>query len=386
MLKTKVDSELKRLRVIKQLKNPIKDGFTPDQSINSITQIYHFDSLRTFLKFLEQDKSCCYPFTDMPPLLKAPKLISDYSIRQVRNVFNSVDNFDNAMYLAKKGWRDGVRRVADWEAEISKNFSREIDVPSFFPSLTGGDVDVDAYLRGEPENMVDSLPNPVVTRSPRLFVDLNLRCDACSRRGHDANPTPPDWTLVRGAAISLLTKLFIRYNMRPEIVVGTSAIYSEGDYRVQKAEGNFAVSTISPKKRVTLITLYKPGEIFDLDKIVFCLAHDSFIRKLQFRFEEIMNIAELEGVPHNGYNYTVGHESNNPHMVGSLPLRASNNPAFTPNFDYEADYTDADIVIPSYPVLVDEQAQTSKPNDFESVKSATSWLLNILEEKGIKFV
>lgn len=359
-------------------------------------EVWHFRGMGEFIEFLEN-----HPLT---PELKAmrgyPSLASNQNLRQLYEVsidqwgyerpstklkFNVAESYDDAVRLAKKGWPEGRKRVADWEAEILKAFSRQVDLPHFGFDLAGNQVDVPSYLAGLPEHMVTFSVQDTVHRAPRICVDINIRCDACGRRAHDASPTPTEWTLIRGAAVSILLKLLLRYGYRPELVVGTVAHYPADRMPTRKSDG--ARRKFSQKARTTLVTVHSPGDLFDFDAVVFALAHDSFVRKLQFRFEELCNFAETEGIWRDMYRQGASiysKDSEDPHIVGELKLDNAGHDSYRPMFDYDGQ--EPGIYLPSYPAIQDQNKRTGNQDHFGNIESATDWLLETLAEQGVKFI
>ena len=391
------------------------------------------------------------------------KWASNVNIRQVQGQINHVPTYSEALKMALSGWRDGVKRVRDFEIQIMRQFSRVIQKPHFEMGIVGDEVSVPEYLAGLPEHMVAFPIGDQRHNSPKICVDLTIRCDACGLRAHDAEPTPTEWTLLRGATVSLLIKLLVNAGLRPRLVGGSVAWNPKVDRYIPLLpwHGEFAkgrsgkniymgfghiaemmnrgyrdqnvTAEREPWLRTVIWELYQPGGTLDLSQLVFATAHDSFMRKLEFRFQELLLLQRQGHV----YQETFG-----PHLpAGSMNNHSSQQTAtglsplqqfLLPNFWYDGE--EVDVLIPNSHFFTDvaelglsdginpdkEVAAARKAlamigwkdeqidklglapahysarkheikkvkdmtNAFNNVERATVWLIEMLEQQGVIF-
>lgn len=360
----------------------------PDKNHESV--IDQFDSLEEFLRHLKTTEHDFREEVMQQLRLRKSELSSEYNIDQMfknqsmrRNLhFNMCHSFADAMKLAEYGWPEGRDRVAQKEAEIRNIMRDMIEAPSFFHDHIGEEVDVAEYLQGTPEHMIGYDVTQTRHKFLRITVDVNCRCDACGRRAHDAKPNPPEWAMIRGAVVSLLVQALLRYGFQVEVVVGAVAFHAARDnWALANRRDSRQLGT--GYKHTTLVTIHRPGWLFDFDRIVFCTAHEGFTRKLLFRHEEAWIIDKLGGWP-----WMITHWGDPP-MVGRVDQYAADRPRAMPEMG------ESDIHLDSYPVMVNrlqhEQSLSRKnayaaANDtFANVTAGARWLLDRLKGVGITF-
>ncbi|MCA9331110.1 hypothetical protein KC957_03600 [Candidatus Saccharibacteria bacterium] len=179
--------------------------------------------------------------------------------------FTGTSSLDHAITLFEGGWDEGRERVEEALAEVNLDdvtaqLRQTIEVNY---DVSGDEPDVDRYLSGEPENMMEFLPEQ--TRFGRV-VDLKVNVSqhafvsesAILRRG-----------LVVVAAAGMVAAA--GYGLRIEAVEQLTP--SSWD-RTESSRLEYA------------IPIAHAGDYFNIDTVIFALAHPSFLRRILFAVEE----------------------------------------------------------------------------------------------------
>lgn len=178
--------------------------------------------------------------------------------------------FEDALDLAKTGWkgpRAEVNRLAD---EVHDHIQRYI-MPNFNPvfDVSGGTVDIDRFLMGEPENMIEQelMPTAKHGKVVRLIVASSVHCGITQETINK-----------RGAAIIGLIE---------------ALAMAQHTLEIWRHDG-----TSSGKYSWQCVTLLKrPEDALDIDSLMFGLAHPSMFRRIIFSAmeQETRAIRERQG-------------------------------------------------------------------------------------------
>ena len=173
------------------------------------------------------------------------------------------ESLPDACKLALDGWEGPRVEVNRYVDEVRDHVQR-FTLPSFVPTfdVSGGEVDVDRYLLGEPENMIEQTIMPTAKHGKvvRLIV-----------AGTVSAMIDQDTINKRGAAIvALIDALRIAQHTLEIWVQHGVETYAAGQH-----------------KEWHCVTLLKaPEDQVDLDSLMFALAHPSMLRRLIFSVME----------------------------------------------------------------------------------------------------
>lgn len=406
----------------------------------TMEQVLHFSSLPALADWTEENT--------LPWLKKAKRYsvtpVCQDNIDYQHNTpgfdpnFNRVRTVEKALELVRRGWGEGRERLAEQMYEFDQTFRREVLRPTWSASHTGQEVDVPSYLHGEPEHMVEYSRGQTNTKAISITVDINVRCSACGRRAHDAAPTPPHWLLFRGMAVAMLVQQLSRAGYAVTLRCITHTHYSTrarllgwpfqdkggdpnkprgewmqweafpGGWSSQPWTSTGSVTSLdSSFIRTVVVDILGPGMPMDLDDIIFALAHEGIIRKLEFGLHEVLNTqapmgAELSSGTGYDYNNYGRPRDSTPCRVGDLPLGAAHLLPLVSTVD-----TTADIYLPSAPVVEDLAKELPResngwgptefiaelygpnfaysPKPFDTLPSSAVWAFDALKSVGVRF-
>lgn len=170
-------------------------------------------------------------------------------------------NFAEAMTLAREGWPEGVEMMGDIAAHLSAVTGGLCVKPEILWDITGDFADAGLFASGVPECMGSFAE--VIAESRGKVVSILMNCSASG--GVDKKVM-----MKRGAAVLALVDCLEQSGRSCEIFVGEGVTsgYSHGSSYM------FYV----PVKRA--------GEIAELDRLAFVLAHPAMLRRLAFSVEE----------------------------------------------------------------------------------------------------
>ena len=165
--------------------------------------------------------------------------------------------WEEAMRLARDGWTTVLPEVDAEVAELRERVVDEVLTTALVPAwdVTGGEVDIGAYLSGVPECMVDAVPQRISTRGrvvtfvvPAGYVDT----------------TPHSAVHNRGVALAALCSSIIASGHSVEI-------WSSDCVYVSRDERYSAVARV-----------VSAAEPLDMGRLMFVMAHPAMLRRLWF--------------------------------------------------------------------------------------------------------
>ena len=168
--------------------------------------------------------------------------------------------WDGANELASRGWKAGLTKMARVRSlvELPDQSDRSIQAQPFF-SDEGDEVDIDRYLAGETECMIQFTPEltPSYGRVAKVIVNLAASCGVDS-----------DTMYRRGAAACILIDALESAGVRCEVWVMPNT---------EKGRQHTFHSKVLVKR---------PDEHVEPDRMAFMLAHPAVMRRLGFRLVE----------------------------------------------------------------------------------------------------
>lgn len=178
--------------------------------------------------------------------------------------FHETESFEDACNLALNGW-DGARVEIDSILSQIRTEVAEKVVTDYAPSwdTCGAVVDVEAYLLGEPENMIDFIPEPNVQDRPVVRVLVNTTF---------SGGFGTDEILQRGSAICGLVDILMSLGFSVEVWAETS------DGPMGRSDSEWFWSC--------LVLLKGVDDYVDVDSFAFALAHPDWLRRIMFALME----------------------------------------------------------------------------------------------------
>ena len=167
---------------------------------------------------------------------------------------------DEAIELARYGWEEGRQhlRQAVGRIALDQLVGRRPIVESQL-DFAGDEVDIGAYLHGEPEHMVDyQVRQDTHGKQAMMYVNASMESNVSSKR-----------IMQRGGALYAAIEA-----LRTEG-------YSLGLTMVESTQNN-SFSHYAEYQ----IPVVRPGEYLGIDTAAFCLAHPAFLRRGVFALNE----------------------------------------------------------------------------------------------------
>lgn len=182
------------------------------------------------------------------------------SLRTDERQWSGTRTMDEALELARYGWEDGRQhlRQAVGRIALDQLVGRRPIVESQL-DFAGDEVDIGAYLHGEPEHMVDyQVRQDTHGKQAMMYVNASMESNVSSKR-----------IMQRGGALYAAIEA-----LRTEG-------YSLGLTMVESTQNN-SFSHYAEYQ----IPVVRPGEYLDIDTAAFCLAHPAFLRRGVFALNE----------------------------------------------------------------------------------------------------
>lgn len=176
-------------------------------------------------------------------------------------------NWQEALDLAKNGWSEGVAKIGPILEKIDRSTAKDVTVPAIVNDVTGDCVDVDAYLSGQPENMLRWDEVEDTKRVARILFNIAV--------SGGVSTEAIQW---RGATVLALVDRLEAQGIRAEV---TCVIHSTqwGGYQ-----------------NSTYFTVKEASEPLHLDRMAFFLVHPSSFRRLGFSGLECLPADVVNGM------------------------------------------------------------------------------------------
>lgn len=171
--------------------------------------------------------------------------------------FNGYTDFPAALELARQGWPEHLDATLEVAESAISLCDKEYEMTVFLPvhDVCGTDVDIDRYLAGEPECMIEYPPVPV----SKVGKVITL-CAAMSCRGD----VKADEIVRRGQLVTALALALDQLGHSTELWL---------DHVSLSAGGN---------QNHTRVLIKGPNDIIDPERILFAYSHPAMPRQLGF--------------------------------------------------------------------------------------------------------
>jgi hypothetical protein len=206
-----------------------------------------FDSVGEFVEYAEGESG-------LPDSRRASRTESEWD-----GGFHKL-NWSDTVMAAKDGWSDIRPDVDHLVRSVADNFRHQLPQETLTPtfSVDGGAVNIDLFLEGEPECMVQFQPE-MISRAGRV---VSIIIDACFNSYVDA-----DVVLKRGTSLMALLETLNLLHHNTEVWVECSV---DGDYYGGRCSASL------------LVKVKDEREQFDVNSIMFAVAHPDWLRRLCF--------------------------------------------------------------------------------------------------------
>lgn len=188
--------------------------------------------------------------------------------------FYGTENFDQAINMARYGWRDKMDKIRKLETEIPQIY-KTVPIPETRFAVVGNSVDVGRYLMGVPDCMRQtrrriSEYTDITHKYVKIVVNVAV-----------------SWTLGeedifnRGKNIASIINALESNNVHTKLILMHQSYKNETEEQKQSK-----VQPVDAPRYTTFITLKDYRDNFYLEKLMFPLAHRSFLRRLVFAAQE----------------------------------------------------------------------------------------------------
>lgn len=251
------------------------------------------------------------------------KMASD---RKPTSNMNATRNFKEAYELAIHGWHD-VRRKVDAAMEpIRQRLSDTLGVVTERTfDMVGFEPDIDRYLSGELECMVDDL----FVEAPKQGNVFTLLVDASM-----AWSNSHEEVIARGATLCAMVEAFNMMGFQLDIWVETTVAALHAKHRGKSLA-------------TALVPISRAGDPLDIDQIMFAIGHPDFNRRIIWAY--------MEGV--EDYREIFGYQTG-----GGYGL--------TRQGAHMNDFVDASVIV-------------SLDGNYEMTRNPEAWILSQLELQGV---
>lgn len=178
--------------------------------------------------------------------------------------FHQTETLEDAHHLAVDGWHEARARVDAFMDPLRQKLGNVLETVRHFQyDIVGSEVDIDRYIDGELECMVDEVyrEEPREGRVFTLVVDSTLAWHVTA-----------DEALRRGAALCALVEAFAMLGYELEVI---------GEWTLGSQQQN----NYTTKYSVTC-PFNKAGEPIDIDTMMFALGHSDWFRRIGFALGE----------------------------------------------------------------------------------------------------
>lgn len=188
-------------------------------------------------------------------------------------------SLSDAVVICKDGWDGGRKVVEPIVASLQsslKQVARDI-APLMQYDVAGAYPDMGRFMEGEPECMVQFMPNPDQTSGQvcRVLID-------CGANAHYTS----EWMTKRAGAVTALVQVLTMVGKSVEIWIASPV-------------------DIGSKRHDTLVCVNNAGSVLNADDIAFALGHPAMLRQMIFACREH---AEM-GWDDSGVGSSVPHDS-----------------------------------------------------------------------------
>jgi hypothetical protein len=188
--------------------------------------------------------------------------------------FYGTENFDQAMNMARYGWTEKLDKIRKLETEIPQIY-KTVPIPETKFSVAGNSVDVGRYLMGVPDCMRQTRRRiSEYTDITHKYVKIVVNVAVSWTLGEDD-------IFNRGKNIATVINALESNNIHTKLIL-MNQVYKDETEEQKKSK---CQSSDAPRY-TTFIILKDYKDNFYLEKLMFPLAHRSFLRRLVFASKE----------------------------------------------------------------------------------------------------
>ncbi|MFC4014066.1 hypothetical protein ACFOY2_43045 [Nonomuraea purpurea] len=222
----------------------------------------------------------------IPPMLSWQEFLDQATAPETTSLGDSRTNsaawagadWEEAIRLARDGWPLALEQADVTVGQLRERAGLSAAVTILEPSwdVTGSEVDIGAYLAGEPECMVDAVPRQVSRRGKVITFVVPVVY---------SNSVPHASVINRGLALATLCAAIIEAGHSVEIWCGaTGMVNSRTRYRA-------------------MIRAISAGEPLDIGRLIFAMAHPAMCRKMVFGLWDGREPAVVRAMVRANYGY-----------------------------------------------------------------------------------
>lgn len=239
-----------------------------------------------------------------------------------RDPFFGCATWDEAVHLARNGWKKGEDRARQYAARLFAKVASQLEQPRFNYDVEGLDFDVARVVMGEPECWLHQYPD--ITPAPGRVITVVYNC------GKSAGVSS-EIVLARGAVVAALVMLLEHAGYPVELIARADT---------SNWGSNLWIHQIVKVKRA--------GQPLNLPEVAFTLAHAAMHRRFFFSVREHAPMKWWKAFVEDG---SYGRSN-------STPEKARGDIYMAEMFGYEADWS--------------------------SPEAAEAWILRELKAQGIE--
>lgn len=192
------------------------------------------------------------------------------------------ENLKGAVKLGHEGYEEIRPEVERMFTELESQLAERLEV-AFQTRFdyAGSVVDVGRYLGGEPECMIDFVPEPSARMGRVVKVIINGSCSSYV----DAKRI-----IKRGVVVCALVDAIHKLGMGVEV-------YAEFPIN------DTSINSPSGKVHTSLVKLHSSEQLLDINNLMFAVCHPSMLRRIQFSVMEQTQWAPAKRIVGRGYGY-----------------------------------------------------------------------------------
>lgn len=197
-------------------------------------------------------------------------------------------SLSEAVTLGHKGYEEIRPEVERMFTELESQLAERLE--SAFQSrydYQGVQVDVGRFLSGEPECMIDFVPEPSQRMGRVVRIVINGSCSAM---------IAPDRIIKRGVVVCALVDSIHKLGMGVEVYI---------EYPINDS----GINSSSGKVYSSVVKLHDSQQMLDINNLMFALCHPSMFRRVQFSMLERSDWERAEYCVKNSYGYPASLES-----------------------------------------------------------------------------
>lgn len=217
-----------------------------------------------------------------------------------RNVyFNGTARFEDALDMASNGWEDGRKIIAAYAKEYGHIWRKFFPVQDFTKktsqAVTGDVVLVENFIAGIPEDMMTFVSDDNIRK---VEGNSNGKLQRIILNGSVSHFIRPDTILQYGALIAALVRTMEEAGFSVELNI----VWYLGH------KCFLGGNKPSPNDNVRLmyvLELKRFNENLDIDKLGFCVAHSSMLRRFVFSLMECEDNEFVRQITMENYGYPI---------------------------------------------------------------------------------